>query len=623
MFSFRFISILIFISTICLAQNNSIYYPPNFKEAIKNGTRNYDGKPGGNYWINKSEYVIKANIDVNSRTLYGSEKIKFKNNSPDILNTIVVRLYQEFFKKGNSRDFQIPSNATTDGMKISKVLINGEKFEVGKSNEAVINGTNMFINLKRDLPPDGSINIEIDWNFKIPKIVNLRMGTYDESSFFIGHWYPQIAVYDDIDGWDFGNYNGMLEFYNDFHNFDVEITMPKDFIVWATGELQNPKETFSEKIYNRYKVAKYSDSVVPIIDSNDVKDKNFTVDKEKVVWKYKASDVPDFAFATSDHYLWDMCSIQITDNDKRVMVGAAYKKESKDFYEVAEISRKSIIYFSDVMPGINYPWPSMLVFNGHGGMEFPMMVNDGSMSARSYTLGVTSHEIAHTYFPFYMGTSERKYAFMDEGWAVMLPFDFQKEEGKYNAVARQVDGYEKFAGTEYDLPLTIASSAASTVPYRQMVYRRAGLAYWFLKDAVGEKKFKNALREYVSRWAGKHPSPFDFYHTFENVINEDLNWFWKPWFFEFGAPDLKVVEVNRVRNSYRIQVDKVGNIPVPIKLKLYFDDGTSVEHYESCNVWNGKDSHISEIQSNKNAVKVILGSPDIPDTDKSNNKLEL
>lgn len=616
----RLLLFILLISSFIIAQKKSINYSHRFERAVKQGTRTYNGHPGENYWINKASYQIEASIDVKTRTLHGSEKIIYKNNSDKPMKALYVRLYQNFFQKGNARDFQVYHNDVGEGVKLKKLIANGKTYNI---DSLWIRETNMVFVLNEPVNYNETATVEIDWSFVIPEKTRIRMGTYDESSFFVGYWYPQIAVIDDVHGWDRSSHKGVLEFYNDFNDFDVKITLPKNFITWGTGVLQNPREVLSDKYYNRFQKSKFTDEIISIIDSTDLALKDFTPDKEKLTWHFKAENVPDFAFGTSDHYLWDQSSLQFSPTDKRIMVGAAYKKDSKDFYGVTDITKKTINYLSTDLPGVKYPWPSMTVFNGSGGMEFPMIVNDGSIKNFDRTLEVTAHEITHTYFPFYTGINETKYAFMDEGWAVMLIFELQRKYASSDPVANTVKNYEEFAGTDNDIPLRVPSSAVSFIPYYRMVYNRAALAYWFLMDAVGKPAFKAAIQEYISRWKGKHPVPYDFYHTFEDVIGENLDWFWKPWFFEFAAPDLEVEKISNIRNTYIIKINKLGKTPVPVRVELFFDDGSSVTKYQSCSVWKDKSSVEVKINSEKKPIKVVVGGKDIPDINRKNNKLEI
>ena len=406
-------------------QDNPLYTPINFKKAYEKGTRTLTGKPGQNYWQNYADYNIKAEIDTSTRAIIGSETIVYKNNSPDTLRTLVFRLYQNLYKKGTFRDFPIDTVDLTDGVKIIELKINGKLIDIDSSGVKLrIYGTNMFFKPDSSIFPNQELNIECKWSFIMPLETDIRMGMIDSTSYYVGYWYPQVSVYDDIDGWDITQYTGGQEFYNNFGSFDVEIKVPKNYIVWATGLLQNPNEVLTNKYLERMKSAETSDSVVHIISLNDLKNGDVTKNNRENTWHFRAENVTDFAFAASDHYLWDSGSLIVdSTTGRRTVVAAAYRKEALDFPHVTEIGMKALKYYSQRIPGIPFPYPKITVVNGArtGGMEYPMMVNDYSAHELTRTIGVTDHEIAHTYFPFYMGINERKYAWMDEGWASTLP----------------------------------------------------------------------------------------------------------------------------------------------------------------------------------------------------------
>ena len=600
-----------------------LFMPRNIQSAYEEGTRSISGMPGDNYWQNSSDYKIKVELDPQENLLTGSEEIIYFNNSPDTLKRIVIRLYQDILKKGGARDWSFPSDGVHDGVQLSKVIIGGEEVDMEERKKFYRSGTNLLITLNKALPPNSQLNLSINWSVLISDKVKIRMGAYDSTTFFIAYWYPQIAVYDDIDGWDRYNYSGQQEFYNDFSNFDVEIKVPNTFAVWAAGLLQNPDELLNEKYLERYNLAHQSDEVVRIIMEEDLAGGNiFNNSNEFNTWKFKADYVTDFSFALSDHYLWDGVSVIVDSaTNRKVFVDAAYKIESEDFYDVADISIKSIQYFSFEMPGVPFPYPCLTAFNGSGGMEFPMMINDGSASTLAGTVGVTSHEIAHTYFPFYMGINERKYAFMDEGWAVMLPFDFQERMVEENyPIRRNVSSYQRFAGNETEMPPMIPSVLLKGSSYRTAAYSRPGLAYDYLREVLGDELFTEALQEFIKRWNGKHPLPYDMYNTFNEVTGQDLNWYWQPWFFERGHPDLAIDRVVQQEEKIQVFISKEGSIPIPIKLKIVFEDGTETELNHTAAVWkNGNKEFIVEHPSDKPVKEIILGSPDIPDTDSENN----
>lgn len=616
-----FTLILLFSFNI-LSQSN-YYIPRNVLKAYEKGTRSFDGKPGKNYWQNFSDYKIQVTIEPKSRIISGKEHIIYYNNSPDTLSELVIRLYPNISKPTSKRDFNVSEDALTEGVKISSFSFNNNKLNPEDKNVFKFNGTNLRVIIQNKILPSSKSEIEIEWSFEIPKTNYARMGTYDSTSFFIAYWYPQIAVYDDIDGWDYNEYTGYTEMYNDFSNFDVEIQVPNGFHVWSTGVWQNPAEILSDEYLSKYEQARQSDSVIRIFTADDLLNSNrYRSKQEWHTFKFKADKVPDFAFGMSDHYLWDAVSY-LTPADKRVYIAAAYKESSKDFIDVAYYAKETIKYFSEELPAIPFPYPSCTVWNGSGGMEYPMIVNNGSSQTKEGTVGVTSHEIAHQYMPFYMGINERKYAFMDEGWAVMLPFDFQ-ERMTEGAVPRErnVFGFEYVAGNDLEMPLIVPSNLLTGYSYRVSAYSRPGLAYDFLRDFLGKEKFLKALHLYMERWNGKHPIPWDFYFSFNEAVGEDLQWYWKPWFFEFGYPDLAIKSFNLNDGNVNVEVEKIGIIPVPIKLTLMKDDQLLKELYYSADVWkSGNNTFKIKVENAEGVNKIILGSSKIPDSNRKNNEV--
>ena len=622
---FNLVTAIVLLGFIQLTAQSSIFIPRNVNESYESGIRNYDGTPGEKYWQNSSEYMLNVEIVPETRMVKGSGAVVYHNNSPDALNKIVVRFYHDIYKKGNARDFQMNEKAINEGMKLERLVINDEEMPLsGDKSRIRRTGTNLLISLENPLESEQSAVFEFEWSFVIPKEGNLRMGTYDSTSFFVAYWYPEIAVYDDIDGWDVYNYTGQTEFYHDFSNYNINITVPENFTVWATGVLQNPDEIFREDILKKYNEARTSDEIINVINEDDYK-KGIVTKSGENTFNFVAENIEDFTFALSDHYYWDLTSLVVDGaTGRRTVVGAAYKKESKDFYEVAEIAKQSIKFFSEEMPGVPYPFPELTVFNGSGGMESPMMVNDGSSGSRAGTVGVTSHEIAHSYFPFYMGTNERKYAWMDEGWATMLPFDFQSRSVENNdPLKRNVMTYSAVAGIEIEMPPMVLSVFLRRNSYRIASYARSGIAYQMLRETLGDELFKKALHTYIERWAGKHPLPYDFFFSFNDAVGEDLSWFWKPWFFEFGYPDLAINNVKVEGNVVTVTVIKKGVIPVPVSVYAFTDDNEKAEAQisETASVWaDGKTSLTLKLQTTKPITKIILGDDHIPDVDKSNNE---
>ncbi|HZW37974.1 MAG TPA: M1 family metallopeptidase [Ignavibacteriaceae bacterium] len=604
---------VIFFTVTIFPQN--YYLPINIKKAYDNGTRSYDGRPGKNYWQNTSNYKIKAELNPFSKVITGSEQIDYVNNSPDTLKELIVNLFQNIYKYGSPRNWPIDKQSLHDGVEINKIIVNDEVINLEK--ETYTFSTILTIKLPSPIVPSSNANIIIDWKVKIPEKSTIRQGAYDSTSMLIAYWYPHIAVYDDIDGWDENLYIGDQEFYNDFSNFDVEISVPSTFIIWATGELQNYKDVLTGKILERYEETKNSETVVKIITTDDIINSNTSSAKGNKTWHFTAENVIDFVFAASDHYLWD--GVIYKNSGKKTFISSAYKKESLDFYQVGDIAKKVITYLSEELPGVPYPYPSMTVFNGSGGMEYPMFVNDGSQQKYPETASLTAHEITHTYFPFYMGINERKYAFMDEGNAVMLPMNFQIKEGSVNAYTDGVKQFESFSGREDEMPLVVPSTLLKGTPYRISAYRRSSLAYLYLKNYLGDEVYKKALKDFIMNWNGKHPIPYDFFNSLNVSVNEDLSWFINPWFYEHGYADLSLENVKINNNEVELTIKKIGSLPVPVELKFIDKNGKEVIKTWSTGIWKDKKELLVKVNLDISPTKVLLNEKFAPDSDRKNN----
>jgi hypothetical protein len=617
---FLILIFLFFLTTQSSLIPQEYFIPLNIRQAYDKGTRSPDGTPGPNYWQNSAQYKIRATLEPESRRVRGEEHILFTNHSPDTLTEIVVRLYQNLYKYGAKRNFTIHPDAVYDGVFIHAADIEGDRYiENNKYNGAEVRftSTNVIFSLRRPMMPGSSIELFFRWNFIIPALTNIRMGTYDPTTFFVGYWYPQVAVYDDIDGWDLFDYNGEQEFYNNYSDFEVDITVPNSFAVWATGIFENPEQVLEKEFYNRYKQSLITDSVIKIISVDDDGAVKFNNSKPTNTWRFTAENVTDFAFSLSDHYLWDASSMQFSNH--RSYIATAYDRDSKDFHELLPITRDILDYLSNEMPGVEYPYPSLTIFNGAGGMEYPMIINNASMSTISGAAGLAAHEAAHMYFPFYVGINERKYAFMDEGWAVMLPRGIQNKYGSY-PINDHVLLYEKLAGTELDVPPMVPSTQIRGTTYRNSAYFRPGLAYHFLADYMDSLAFENSLHKYIADWNGKHPTPYDFFFSFNNSAGEDLIWFWNPWFFDYNYPDLAIKEVESGDSEARVIISRKGNIPVPVLLTFENADGTLTQIKRNAGVWKNGAEEVEIIEKiSSRILRITLNLEDIPDIDRSDN----
>lgn len=602
------LAILVGFSLCVSAQKKDLYMPLEIQKAYEKGTRSWDGTPGENYWQNTADYTIEVSVDPSDRSINGSEKITYYNNSPHSISTLVIRLYYDVFKKGGKRAMAVKDQDIGEGVEISALKVNGTEMDL-KSQQVSRSGTNMYVFLSEPLASGASVNMDIQWSQFVPLTLR-RTGVYDSSSYFVGYWYPQIAAYDDIFEWDIFDYTFQTEMYNNLANFDVKITIPSNFTIWATGELQNPKDVFTNQTYKKYKKAITSKEVIHIIDSTEMK-KGFS--HKGNTWHYVAKEVTDFAFATSNHYLWHAAMQKV--GDRNVLVNSAFPaEEAKDYTELTNIQQRTIKYFSENIPGVPYPYPSFTTFVGlrGGGMEFPMMANNDGPGR-----GVAIHELFHTYFPMYVRINERRFAWMDEGWANYITqlvtdrFFEENDNDLFGAAKLQLGGV---FGTYEDLPLITSTQFMDDNNYGYASYPLPQFVYAMLHHHLGDEMFLKAFRTYINRWAQKSPTPYDFFYTFEDVSGEDLSWLWKPWFFNFGYSDLQI----KSWENGKLTVVNKGDRPVPLLVEVTYRDGSKKDFNRSAKELMENASPEVKIPDADN-VKIIMVNRQIPDADDIDN----
>jgi len=606
---------------------SDIYVPREVQAAYDNGTRSEDGHPGPEYWQNGADYRIHVRFDPLTGDLAGRETIAYRNNSPEDLRNLVLKVHPNMYRKGSARDMDASPEDVGDGVTLDAVTMNGEALDPSPGAGEVshfLNGNLLVI--PGPIPAGETAAVELEWHYTVNRGSHSRTGGVETTTWFNAYTYPRIAVYDDIDGWDLTAYRGTAEFYNDFGDYDVTIEVPEGYVVWATGLLQNPDEVLAPEVSERYQAALASDEIVHLVDSATLASGAVTAmagPSGMNAWHFRADYVPDFAFAVSDHYLWDASSLVVDPaTGRRTLIDAAYHPDSPDFYEVAEVARNSIDYMSRVFPGVPFPYPQETVFNGADEMEYPMMVNDRSVPERMYMVSLTSHEIFHTYFPFYMGINEIKYAWMDEGWATFGDFFITNHLHTEEPLRLfGVEQWETDIGGWNDLPIMAGSGQARHPAYFHASYPKPAFFYLMLRDMWGEERFRDVIREYIERWNGKHPTPWDFFNTLEDVSGEDLGWLIRPWFEEYGAPDLAIGAVDREEDTYRIEIVRVGRNPVPIEITVEFEDGTSEVLNESVSAWkDGVGTHTVSVPARGEIRSIVLGNWNTPDANPADNR---
>ncbi|MEJ7610466.1 MAG: M1 family metallopeptidase [Ferruginibacter sp.] len=613
--------LLLLLSSISkLIAQDTLPVPANIRAAYAKQTRDRNGSPGPKYWQNTANYDINVNFDPASRLVKGSVKIVYKNSSPDTLRELWFKLYPNLYKKGNA-PANIKPEDQHNGMSITGMRVNRSPADL---STMIIDGTNMHMPVQEVLP-GRSVTLNVDYNYTLNKGSHVRTGQVDPGSYFIAYFFPRVAVYDDVDGWNKYPYRGSEEFYNDFCNFKASITVPDNFVVWATGDLRNAKSVLNKPIVKRIKRAERSDDVIYVIDSMDMKAKNVTKHNALNTWKFTAGNVTDFVFALSDHYIWRSTSLVVDRRTgRRTRVDAAFNPIHKDYFEVIDFARKTVEAMSYTFPAWPFPYSHETVFDGLDQMEYPMMVNDNPVEKREDAITLTDHEIFHTMFPFYMGTNETKYGWMDEGWATigewlissMIDTTYKDDYG--------ITPTARSSGEKDDSPIMTLTPDNKGTGLFTNSYPKPAFGYLFVKDYLGDELFTKALHHYIEKWHGKHPMPYDFFYSMNAGSGKNMDWFWKRWFFEGGVTDMAVTGVKKESDGYTITVENKSQKPMPVDVTVTYTDGSQGVLHKNIGVWQLGEKLLNiKVDTDKVIRKVQLGSFYVPDKVAADNIYEV
>jgi hypothetical protein len=565
--------------------------PANIQKAYTNGTRSFDGKPGKLYWQNRGRYNISITVMPPDGTIKGVEQIVYFNNSPDTLKSLNMKLIMNF-RRGSA-------------IQVDEMTIGGSKVAWDNSQATA---TNQMVELFQPLLPHDSIQLNISWHYNLLHRP-ARDGIIDSTSFYIAYFYPRVSVYDDYKGWDTQPFFGSLEFYNDFNDYTVNVTVPANFMVWATGTLQNPSEVLQPAVAARLNQSMTSDSTIHIATPDDWSNKKVTAQNATNTWKWVANNVSDIAMGISDHYDWDAASVVVDKKSKRrVSMQAAFADSSIDFHHSVQFGRNSLAWFSNNWPGIPYPYPKSNSFQGFADMEYPMMINDSHTPDLVFAQLVQDHEQAHTYFPFYMGTNESYYAFMDEGWATTFEYLIGIAEKGRKAAD---EFYKTFRVTRWihgphtnENPIITPSPDVTFGPGNN-AYGKPSLSYLALKDLLGDKLFRKALHNYMNNWNGKHPIPWDYFYSMEKGAKKNLDWFFYNWFYTPYYIDLDLTKAAKTRKGYTLNIKNIGGFAVPFDVIATYDDGSTQSFHQTPIVWEHNQKEIAVNIKTKKTVKSL------------------
>jgi hypothetical protein len=590
----------------CQISAQELYMPRNIKKAYENGTRDISGAPGKNYWQNKGIYNVEVEVDAKTKIVSGKETIVYSNNSPNDLNELAIRFVNNLHKPESPRSGTVSKDFLSSGLKIKSFTVDGLVYNINSENW----GTVEKVKLSKALKSKSKAEVKIEWEYPL-SVESGREGQIDAETFYVAYSFPRISVYDDYNGWDMIPHSDRQEFYNDFNDYSFAISAPKDYVVWSTGEFLNPEEVLQPEYLNRFKASLKSDKVIHIANESEMKSGKVTKNNQWNVWKFKANNITDFCFALSNHYVWDGSSVQL--KTKRASVQAGYKVGAKDFEHYVEWMRYNLDWFSKNWPGVEYPYPVMTAIQGYADMEYPMMINDTSIPDDLQDARLTAdHEIAHTYFPFYMGINETRYAFMDEGWATTLEYLIGIDENGEEAAKKfyqnfRVKRWINDPSTEQDQPIITMSTQVSGAGYGNNSYVKSSLSYLALKDYLGDDLFKKALHHYMDNWNGKHPIPWDYFYSMNTGSGKNLNWFFNNWFYTNNFIDLKIANAGQQKDKLTLSVDNVGGFAVPFDVVVTYEDQSVEKTHFTPHIWeNDQKKTVISLSAKKKVKSVVL-----------------
>jgi len=548
----------------------------SIRKAYKDGTRDFSGKPGPNYWQLQTDYTIQASLDPHTQTISGSEKIEVYNTSKEELTRIVLRLDHNIFRADVPRGFSTPAE-TTNGMIITSLSVGGRKVDLtaapaarGAAPKLAVIGltrTVATITLDSAVKAGKKIILEIAWNTKLPGGPNgsgHRMTQrFDSTLFQPTQWYPRLAKYDDLRGWETSPYLGPAEFYNNFGRFDVSITVPAGWIVSGTGILQNPKEVLTETAQQRLAKVLSSDEEVTIVGEEERGPGKATASGKTLTWHLVADQVNDFAWATSNNFIWKATRATIPEKGP-VPIHMVYIPSRAQYFEKAgKTARHALEFYSALWAP--YPFPQLTLQDGpSAGMEYPMVINSNQ--------GAADHETGHQWWPMMVGNNETRYGWMDEGFnQYMNVFSDEHENNKPLNLDGVGQRYGTMSGNETEATMMWSANDAG-IGYGFQTYSKTPLMLSMLGGIVGDEAVINAMKKYAKTWAFKHPSPWDYIFLMNNELGQNLEWFWYYWLFTTESVDGSIQDVKPVGKKTRVTILQAGQMPSPVVLKVEFEE---------------------------------------------------
>ena len=609
-----------------------------------NEIRRPNGSPGPKYWQQRVDYQIRATLDTSAKRLTGSEIIQYSNNSPDTLGFLWLQLDQNLFRTGSTGSLLFASESRfggagfSGGFELDSILQCSTPQEPAAGAQPArrkrrakapakaqprcgssplktrVDDTMMYLELASPLPPGGKTILELTYGFNIPEHGADRMGR-DGSLYEIAQWYPRMAVYDDVHGWNTDQYLGQGEFYLEYGNIEYEVTVPAGYIVAGTGVLLNPADVLTTAQRGRLATALKSDTTIHIVTEPELRSGAARPVKEgSLTWRFKADNVRDAAWAASPDYLWDAARWE------GVLAQAYYRASAVDTWkDAAKMSRFSIQEYSTRW--FSYPYPQISAIEGPvSGMEYPMVAMEAKGESGPDLYNVVTHEIGHMWYPMVVGSDERRYAWMDEGFNTFINTFSEESYWKRNDAAVRQRERQLIIGID-QMPtaqpiLTPANRYRTSDNLLSLAYVKPSIELLTLRNKVlGSQVFDSAFREYTRRWAFKHPQPADFFRTIEEVSGRDLSWFWRGFFYTTAALDQSVESVKPdSAGGAQVTLVNLGDAVMPVELELGYEDGTTDLLKLPVEIWYGGNRYVYQVKPAKTIVSARV-NPDgtLPD----------
>ena len=641
----QFIALPVLVLSFNSAFSQSRYQPAELFGAIPllpagNEYRTGSGEPGPAYWQNQSDYVIDVSLDDQKNLITGVATITYTNNSPKMLSSLWMQLDQNVYKKdsrGMLSGLFLYKNAK-ERIADGGFEIDGIKLKGGQGDEIIydVYDTRMKLKLEEPLNSGEKITFSIQYHYKFP--VNYKnadfqvnrtdlMPSKNGDIYSVAQWYPRMCVLDDVEGWNTLPYLGNGEFYLDFGNFNVSITLPSSYLVEASGDLINPEEVLTPVQLKRWQAAKEGSERVFIRTAKEVEETSSRPAKPTCTWKFKMDNTRDFAWTASKSFIWEGLSFPL-DNGKRVFGSSLYPVESDKPDSWARSSayiKFTLQYFSKHW--FAYPFSKAVnVASNLDGMEYPAMVFCSAKDTGNMYWAVVNHELGHTWFPMVVGSNERKYAWMDEGFNLFIDNMAAKEFNKGEFIGyAEIDAplINLFADTVRPIvtrPDAIPGNQVYNIQYQKVAYLLALLR----NHIVGAGRFDEAFRKYINDWSYKHPTPWDFFRSMNSSTGEDLTWFWKSMFIENFKLDQKITKVAVDKGKRLITIENMERAAMPLIVEITYKRGLKEKRVFPIEIWEYSHLYTFAADKNEAILKVVVDPEQVyPDVYRKNNVYEV